>query len=88
MEGDLVLLIIDDDKNFTKILYELAHEHRFKCLIAHDGESGLHYADFYQPHAVILDIGLPGIDGYEVMRRLKLNSRTRHIPSTLCIGSR
>lgn len=80
MEGDLVLLIIDDDKNFTKILYELAHEHRFKCLIAHDGESGLHYADFYQPHAVILDIGLPGIDGYEVMRRLKLNSRTRHIP--------
>ena len=80
IEGDLVLLIIDDDKNFTKLLFELAHEHRFKCLIAHDGESGLHYADFYQPHAVILDIGLPGIDGYEVMRRLKQNSRTRHIP--------
>ena len=80
MEGDLVLLIIDDDKNFTKLLYDLAHEHRFKCLIAHDGESGLHFADFYQPHAVILDIGLPGIDGYEVMRRLKQNSRTRHIP--------
>ncbi|MBZ0242499.1 MAG: response regulator, partial [Bacteroidales bacterium] len=80
IEGDLVLLIIDDDKNFTKLLYDLAHEHRFKCLIAHDGETGLHFADFYQPHAVILDIGLPGIDGYEVMRRLKQNSRTRHIP--------
>lgn len=80
MEGDLVLLVIDDDKNFTRLLFDLAHEHRFKCLIAHDGESGLHYADFYQPHAIILDIGLPGIDGYEVMKRLKQNSRTRHIP--------
>ncbi|MBU2556434.1 MAG: response regulator [Bacteroidetes bacterium] len=80
MEGDMVLLIIDDDKNFTRLLYELAHEHRFKCLIAHDGESGLHYADYYLPHAIILDIGLPGIDGYEVMTRLKQNSRTRHIP--------
>lgn len=80
LEGDLTLLVIDDDKTFTKILYDLAHEHRFKCLIAYDGESGLHYADYYRPNAIILDIGLPGIDGYEVMARLKRNKRTRHIP--------
>ena len=76
----MVLLIIDDDKNFTRLLHDLAHEHRFKCIIAHDGEAGLHFADFYTPHAIILDIGLPGIDGYEVMQRLKKNPRTRHIP--------
>lgn len=79
-EGDKFLLVIEDDENFSKILYDLAHEKGFKCIIALDGESGLHYADFYQPHAIILDIGLPGIDGYEVMERLKNNIKTRHIP--------
>ncbi|MBU1009802.1 MAG: response regulator [Bacteroidetes bacterium] len=79
-EGDKILLVIEDDKNFSRLLYDLAHEHRYKCIIAYDGESGLHYADYYSPSAIILDIGLPGIDGYEVMNRLKRNKRTRHIP--------
>jgi len=79
-DGDKVLLVIEDDKTFAGLLYDLAHEHRFKCLVAYDGESGLHYADYYAPSAIILDIGLPGIDGYEVMNRLKRNKRTRHIP--------
>jgi CheY-like chemotaxis protein/signal transduction histidine kinase/HAMP domain-containing protein len=77
---DKVLLVIEDDKNFCQVLYELAHEKGFKCIITLDGETGLHYADYYQPHAIILDIGLPGIDGYEVMDRLKENTKTRHIP--------
>ena len=79
-EGDQFILVIEDDENFSKVLYELAHEKGFKCIIALDGESGLHYADYYQPDAIILDIGLPGIDGYEVMDRLKNNTKTRHIP--------
>ncbi len=78
--GDKVLLVIEDDPNFASLIKDLANEHHFKCLLASDGESGLHYADFYVPSAIILDIGLPGIDGYEVMDRLKKNSRTRHIP--------
>jgi CheY-like chemotaxis protein/signal transduction histidine kinase/methyl-accepting chemotaxis protein len=80
VEGDRILLVIEDDRNFSRLLYDLAHEHKFKCLIASDGESGLHFADFYVPSAIILDIGLPGIDGYEVIDRLKKNNRTRHIP--------
>lgn len=79
-EGDKVLLIIEDDPNFAELIKEMANEHHFKCLLAGDGESGLHFADFYLPSAIILDIGLPGIDGYEVMDRLKKNVRTRHIP--------
>lgn len=78
--GDKFILVIEDDVNFCKVLYELAHEKGFKCMVALDGETGLHYADFYNPSAIILDIGLPGIDGYEVMERLKDNSKTRHIP--------
>jgi len=79
-KGDKVLLIIEDDTNFSKILCNMAREKDFKCLLAFDGETGLHYASIYKPNAIILDIGLPGIDGWEVMETLKANSETRHIP--------
>lgn len=79
-EKDHLVLVVDDDKAFTAVLYDLAHEHKFKCLIAYEGETGLKLADTYLPDAIILDIGLPGIDGYEVMKRLKENKRTRGIP--------
>ncbi|MBM3437159.1 MAG: response regulator, partial [Bacteroidetes bacterium] len=79
-KGDKIILIIEDDQNFAQILYDLAHERDFKCLLAKNGETGLHYADFYKPQAIILDIGLPGINGWEVMERLKENPETRHIP--------
>ena len=78
--GDKLLLIIEDDINFAKILVEQARNKGFKCLVAEDGETGLHFADYYRPSAIILDIGLPGIDGWEVMDRLKENPDTRHIP--------
>jgi CheY-like chemotaxis protein/HAMP domain-containing protein len=79
-QGDRVLLIIEDDPRFSSLLSDLAHEHQFKTLLASDGESGLHFADYFKPSAIILDVGLPGIDGYEVIDRLKKNPRTRHIP--------
>lgn len=77
---DNSILIIEDDINFCKVLQDLAHEQGFKCIVALDGEKGLYYADVFKPDAIILDIGLPGIDGYEVMKRLKNNPETRHIP--------
>ncbi len=80
LDNDNVVLIIEDDYNFASVLLNLAHEHKFKAIISLDGESGLHLADYYQPKAIILDVGLPGINGYEVMKRLKLNYKTRHIP--------
>jgi len=79
-DDDKVVLIIEDDYNFATVLLSLAHEHKYKAIIALDGESGLHLADYHKPKAIILDIGLPGMDGYEVMKRLKHNHKTRHIP--------
>ncbi|MFK5856489.1 MAG: response regulator [Bacteroidota bacterium] len=79
-KNDRVVLIIEDDYNFASVLLNLAHEHKFKAIIALDGESGLHMADYHIPRAIILDVGLPGINGYEVMKRLKQNHKTRHIP--------
>jgi tubulin-specific chaperone A len=78
--GDKLLLIIEDDSAFSEVLVDLARARGFQCIIAEDGETGLHFADFYKPSAIILDVGLPGISGWEVMDRLKENPDTRHIP--------
>jgi len=78
--GDKSLLIIEDDPNSAKIMRDFSRERGFKCIIADDGETGLHFADFYKPSAIILDIGLPGIDGWTVLERLKANTELRHIP--------
>lgn len=74
------LLVIEDDLDFSQRLRELAHEKGFKCLIAENGETGLHFADYFQPNAIVLDITLPGMDGQEVIERLKQNPSTEHIP--------
>ncbi len=79
-KGDKILLIIEDDPAFSKILFDLAEEKGYKCLVAQDGESGLYLADLHVPSAIVLDIGLPGIDGWEVMDRLHKDAKTRHIP--------
>ncbi|NIM13704.1 MAG: response regulator [Candidatus Aminicenantes bacterium] len=78
--GDKSLLIIEDDMNFSEVLLNLAQSKGFKCLIAEDGETGLHFADFYKPSAIILDVKLPGMDGWQVLDRLKSSPETRHIP--------
>ncbi len=79
-EDDQVLLVIEDDLKFARVLYKFAHEKNFKCLHAGDGESGLAFAKKYKPDAIILDINLPGIEGWEVLDALKDNNETRHIP--------
>jgi signal transduction histidine kinase/CheY-like chemotaxis protein/cell division protein FtsB len=78
--NDKIILIIEDDRKFATILIELTREKGFKCLLAEDGKTGLQLAEQYQPHAIILDISLPQVDGWTVMERLKDNPQTRHIP--------
>lgn len=79
-DDDNTILVIEDDANFAKILFEYTREKGFKCLIAEDGEAGLQLANQYLPNAIILDVGLPRIDGWTVMERLKNDASTRHIP--------
>lgn len=77
---DKALLIIEDDLTFARILSKMAKEHGFKFLHAATGETGLQLAVKYKPSAVILDINLPGMDGWEVLEKLKSNPEIRHIP--------
>lgn len=79
-KDDRIILVIEDDPNFARILLQKCHEKRFKCLAAPSGESGLELAGKYLPSAVILDIRLPGMDGWSVLSALKEDTRTRHIP--------
>jgi CheY-like chemotaxis protein/two-component sensor histidine kinase len=75
-----VILIIEDDPNFAKLLMDQCHEKKYQALVALDGEAGLKLAAEYLPLAVILDLHLPGMDGWAVLDGLKENPDTRHIP--------
>lgn len=77
---DKILLVIDDDKVFARILYDFANKQQYKCLVAGDGRSGIYLAQQYQPNGIVLDIRLPDIDGHEVLDQLKFSLKTRHIP--------
>ncbi|MBT5419266.1 MAG: response regulator, partial [Candidatus Cloacimonetes bacterium] len=79
-KGDKTILVIEDDLNFAKTLKTVCEERNFKYLHASDGESGLKLASEFIPDGIILDIGLPGIDGWEVLEILKANNDIRHIP--------
>jgi signal transduction histidine kinase/DNA-binding response OmpR family regulator len=85
--NDKTLLIMEDDRTFANMLVELAHEKGFKCIRAEDGNTGLELVQRYRPDAIILDVGLPRIDGLTVLERLKDNSDTRHIPVHFISGS-
>jgi len=74
------VLVIEDESDFAQILYELAHEMRYHCLVAHNAEDGLHLAAQFRPDAILLDMRLPDRSGLSVLQQLKEKSHTRHIP--------
>ena len=80
------LLIIEDDAVFAQILIDTAKERGYLCLSAGDGASGIALAEQYRPSGIILDIGLPDVDGMEVLKQLKFNLATRHIPVHIVSG--
>ncbi|HEX6835699.1 MAG TPA: response regulator, partial [Polyangia bacterium] len=78
--GDRVLLVIEDDVKFARILMGMARDSGFKVVVANRGDVGLSLANELSPDAITLDIQLPVVDGWKVLDRLKRNPRTRHIP--------
>ncbi|MBK3759998.1 response regulator [Stutzerimonas frequens] len=74
------VLVIEDEPQFARILYDLAHELNYSCLLAQNADDGFDTAVQYKPDAILLDMRLPDHSGLTVLERLKENPATRHIP--------
>jgi CheY-like chemotaxis protein/signal transduction histidine kinase/HAMP domain-containing protein len=78
--GDTILLIVEDDPHYARVLVDLARDKGFKILVAARGAEALDLAKQYQPAAISLDVFLPDMLGWTVLSQLKHNPLTRHIP--------
>jgi two-component system alkaline phosphatase synthesis response regulator PhoP len=82
------ILIIDDSPFMTQMFSLRLHSEGFEPLIAGDGETGLKIAKIDAPDLILLDIGLPKIDGWEVLKKIKADEQIKHIPTLILTNSR
>jgi CheY-like chemotaxis protein len=85
-DGDQNILIIEDDRDFAKALMKTVRSSGYKCLAAADGRSGLYLATEFQLCGILLDMGLPDIDGLQVIKQLKYQARTASVPIHVISG--
>ena len=78
--GDSILLVVEDDPHYARVIMDLARDKGFKVLVAARGADALNLAQQFQPSAVSLDVFLPDMLGWTVLNQLKQNPLTRHIP--------
>ncbi len=76
----LTLLIVEDDITFAEVLRDYALEKGFQPMLAYSGDTGLQMAEDHLPDAIVLDIMLPVMDGWTILKKLKNNPKTKHIP--------
>ena len=77
---DRVILIVEDDTSFGQILLGFVRDRGFKGLVAQSGADGIALARAFLPNAITLDIGLPDMDGFQVLEALKADASTKLIP--------
>jgi signal transduction histidine kinase len=75
-----LILVVDDNPTNIKVLFDLLERTDYRVLVATDGESALQKLQLIAPDLILLDVMMPGIDGFEVCRRLKQSEATHHIP--------
>ncbi len=75
-----LLLIVEDDPNFAKIVFNECHKQNCQAIVASDGETGLQLISQYMFDGIILDYMLPGMDGGDMLVSIKENPATQHIP--------
>lgn len=74
------ILVIEDHDENRRILRDLLASARYEMLEAMTGEDGLRMAEAYRPNVILMDIQLPGLDGFEITRRIKADPALHHIP--------
>ncbi|HWM84259.1 MAG TPA: response regulator, partial [Kofleriaceae bacterium] len=78
--GDPCFLVVEDDFDFVRILVDMIRQAGFRALAATSGHQGLELAMRFRPSGILLDVGLPDLDGWAVMERLQADRATRDIP--------
>ncbi|MDH5174029.1 MAG: response regulator [Elusimicrobiota bacterium] len=81
------ILIIDDEQDLVKLVKEILELEKFQVSCAHDGEEGLRKAASEIPDLILLDIKMPGVNGFQVLERLKIDETTAHIPVVMLTTS-
>ncbi|SJZ35544.1 response regulator [Sediminibacterium ginsengisoli] len=79
-EGDRPILIIEDDVNFATIIKDFTRHKGYKAIVAMQGDEGLLYAQQYIPAAIILDMQLPVMDGWTLLKKFKADEKLKNIP--------
>jgi CheY-like chemotaxis protein/signal transduction histidine kinase/CHASE3 domain sensor protein len=75
-----LVVIVEDDKNFANILQDYSRDHGYKSIMVYEGTRAVEIVKEAKPDAVILDIMLPGKDGWQILKELKNDEDTMHIP--------
>lgn len=79
-EASATVLVVDDNPTNLSLLFDLLSHEGFKVLVAPDGEGAIAQLGYVKPDLLLLDVMMPGIDGFETCRRLKANDLTQDIP--------
>ncbi len=74
------ILIVEDDKFVRELIFQKLTEEKFDVFAAKDGEEGVEKAESEKPNLILLDLILPGMDGFEVISRIRKNKETESIP--------
>ncbi len=78
--GEKLMLIIEDDVNFATIIRDYARHKGYKVVIALEGDEGLYYARRFKPNAIILDIQLPVMDGWTILKQIRADESIKNTP--------
>jgi len=81
------ILIIDDEQDLVKLVKEILELEDFQVSCAYDGEEGLRKATSEIPDLILLDIKMPGVSGFQVLERLKIDEATSRIPVVMLTTS-
>jgi len=74
------ILVVEDDKKFARILLDLITEEKLDCDVVYSGEDCLAYLERFIPTAIILDLSLPDMSGWDVLKKIKSSKQLHHIP--------
>jgi signal transduction histidine kinase/CheY-like chemotaxis protein/CHASE3 domain sensor protein len=83
---DQTILIVEDDRITAEMFQRIARQKKYKTIVALQGDLGLYYAKMYKPRAIILDVYLPVMDGFTVLKKLKEDPEVASIPVHMISG--